>query len=260
LKQILDDADYRKFTDYGFGGRARGFVNQLWQRGLAPGRYFKDWLTDHLTVSPLAKTKNTRELRFRDVVRADLPEDLTDEERGRARYRLRVIGSDISSGRMLVLPDDIDGFKRGKTGPDYEKDELLLVDAARMSMSYPYLYTPVTLYGTDARPHFVVEGGPLSNFSGSSTSPARSARPLSSPTRRRARISSGSATAGVPNRPRPRRLDRRSQAGGDARRFGSRARSRSTSHAQNVAAFPSAPTDRARCDCYAAVASAPVAA
>ena len=33
-----------------------------------------------------------------------------------------------------------------------------------MSMSYPYLYTPVTLDGNDGRPHFVVDGGLLSNF------------------------------------------------------------------------------------------------
>lgn len=179
LRKILDDADYRKFTDYGLGGRARGFVNQLWQRGLAPGRYFTEWLSAHLAESPLAKSRNTRELRFGDVVRTDLPENLTDEQRRRARYRLRVIASDISSSRMLVLPDDIDEFKRGKTGPGYDKDQLLLVEAARMSMSYPYLYTPVTLYGKDGRPHFIVDGGLLSNFpvwlfdSGSERPPAR---------------------------------------------------------------------------------------
>jgi NTE family protein len=179
LRQILDDADYRKFTDYGFGGRARGFVNQFWQRGLAPGRYFSGWLAEHLAGSPLAKSRNTRELRFGDVVRTDLPENLTEEQKRRARYRLRVIGSDISSGRMLVLPDAIEGFRRGKEGPAYALDDLLLVEAARMSMSYPYLYTPVTLWAEDGRPHFVVDGGLLSNFpvwlfdSGSDRPPAR---------------------------------------------------------------------------------------
>ncbi len=180
LKRILDDADYRKFTDYGFGGRARGFVNQFWQRGLAPGRYFMDWLAAHLAESPLAKSRKTRELRFRDVVRTDLPENLTEEQARRARYRLRVIASDISSSRMLVLPDDIQGFRRGKDGPDCEPDELLLVEAVRMSMSYPYLYTPVTLWAKgEGRPHFVVDGGLLSNFpvwlfdSGSDRPPAR---------------------------------------------------------------------------------------
>jgi NTE family protein len=39
----------------------------------------------------------------------------------------------------------------------------LLVDAVRMSMSYPYLFTPVRLW-REGKPHFIVDGGLLSNF------------------------------------------------------------------------------------------------
>ena len=50
-------------------------------------------MTAQLAESPLARSKGVRELRFRDVVRTDLPENLSDEQRRRALYRLRVIGS-----------------------------------------------------------------------------------------------------------------------------------------------------------------------
>jgi NTE family protein len=169
---------YRQFADYGFGGLPRGVVNSLWMRGLAPGRFFTRWLEGHLAESPLGKTLDGREPTFVDVVRKDLPADLTDDERRRALYRLRVIASDVTAGRMLVLPHDVEGFSLTKSGPKLTPDTLTLTQAVRMSMSFPFLYTPVILWeGT--RPHFIVDGGLLSNFpvwlfdSGGTRRPAR---------------------------------------------------------------------------------------
>ena len=169
---------YRQFADYGFGGLPRGIVNSLWMRGLAPGRVFTNWLKGHLAESPLGKTLDGREPTFADVVREDLPSDLTDDERRRALYRLRVIASDVTAGRMLVLPHDIEGFSLTKGGQKLTPETLTLTQAVRMSMSFPFLYTPVTLW-EGARPHFIVDGGLLSNFpvwlfdSGGTRRPAR---------------------------------------------------------------------------------------
>jgi NTE family protein len=179
LRRILDEAEYRRFADYGRGGIARGFLRSLRERGLAPGKYFTDWLSGHLAASPLAKERGVEELSFRDVVRDDLPPDLTEAQLRRARYRLRVIGSDVSTGRMLVLPDDVAGFRRSRGGEPLQADAVRLVDGVRISMSFPYLYTPVTLYGPNDRPHYIVDGGLLSNFpvwlfdSGGDRPPAR---------------------------------------------------------------------------------------
>jgi NTE family protein len=63
---------------------------------------------------------------------------------------------------MLILPDDIEQYT-DKDGKKLAKDELPIVDAVRMSMSYPYLFDPVTLY-KGGRPHYIVDGGLLSNF------------------------------------------------------------------------------------------------
>jgi NTE family protein len=159
-RELLFATDYRRFPDYGFGGKyVSGVFNAVVRmRGLAPGNAFRDWLGSAFRNSPLA----TADPRFGDLVRTDLPSHLSDEERARARYRLRVVASDVSNGRMLVLPDDVVQYEDGD-GRRYDTDEFPVVEAVRMSMSIPILFTPVMLR-RDGRPAFVVDGGLLSNF------------------------------------------------------------------------------------------------
>jgi NTE family protein len=153
-----------RYADYGWPGKIRGLLwNQFRMRGLAPGAFFKRWLEERIAESPLAEEVEETELRFKHVVRTDLPAGLSDEEQRRARYRLQVIASDVTGGRMLVMPHDVAGYSLAKGDSPIEPDELLLADAVRMSMSYPYLFAPVTLW-KDGKPHFVVDGGLLSNF------------------------------------------------------------------------------------------------
>lgn len=162
LERIMT-VDYRRFADYGVGGVARGLLNSLWMRGLAPGRFFERWLEQHLADSPLGRSLGGRQPTFADVRRTDLPASLSDAQRERVLYRLQVIASDITAGRMLVLPHDIASFSLSRNGPRVDPEELTLVQAVRMSMSFPFLYNPVTLWDGD-RPHYVVDGGLLSNF------------------------------------------------------------------------------------------------
>jgi predicted acylesterase/phospholipase RssA len=88
--------------------------------------------------------------------------DLTEEERARVRYRLRVIASDVSEGRMLVLPDDIEDYE-DEDGRPLTRDTFPIARAVRMSMSFPYFFEPVTLR-RNGEPHLIVDGGLLSNF------------------------------------------------------------------------------------------------
>jgi NTE family protein len=184
LRSILEDAVYGEFADFGWPGKLRGVLwNQLWSRGMAPGRYFVEWLEKWIAESPLAKSLGKDKLTFGDLRRDDLPFDLSAELRERAIYRLRVIASDISGARMLVLPQDIEKLeyyrKEGRSFVRYEADSLDLAEAVRMSMSYPFLFRPVVLYDIRRRPHYVVDGGVLSNFpvwlfdSGGDRPPAR---------------------------------------------------------------------------------------
>ena len=169
LKMILADAKYPEFADCGFGGKwVGGLYSAVFRRrGLAPGNYFKEWLSEQLAASPLARELGKTELTFADVRRRDLPPreelpDITDAQYARATYRLHVITSDVTSGRMAILPDDLPRYE-DEHGTPLEKDSFPIVDAVRMSMSYPFLFAPVTLY-QGGKPYYMVDGGLLSNF------------------------------------------------------------------------------------------------
>ena len=102
LREVLEHTEYRRFADYGFGGRwIGGLRNALRSRGIARGEYFREWLGERLArVGARQPGCDVR----RHRPRTDLPADLPEEQREKARYRLRVIASDITAGRMMVLP------------------------------------------------------------------------------------------------------------------------------------------------------------
>jgi NTE family protein len=62
----------------------------------------------------------------------------------------------------VILPDDLPAYE-DHHGKPFDKDSFPVVDAVRMSMSYPFLFNPVTLH-KDGKPYYVVDGGLLSNF------------------------------------------------------------------------------------------------
>jgi NTE family protein len=160
LREVLEHTEYRRFADYGFGGRwIGGLRNALRSRGIARGEYFREWLGERLAESELRNSDAT----FADIARRDLPADLPEAQREKARYRLRVIASDVTAGRMMVLPDDLGEYSETPDGPPIEVGAFKLADAVRMSMSFPFFFNPVTLY-RDGRPHLIVDGGVLSNF------------------------------------------------------------------------------------------------
>jgi NTE family protein len=169
LEQILSVARYPRFADSGPGGMFVGGVfNALFRmRGLAPGRFFEEWMSEQLAASPLARELGKSELTFADLRRRDLPPrselpGISEEQYERAMFRLQVIASEVSSGQMLVLPHDLPNYT-DTAGRPLDRDTFPVVDAVRMSMSFPFLFTPVALY-QDGKPHWVVDGGLLSNF------------------------------------------------------------------------------------------------
>lgn len=169
LQRILAEAEYPRFADCGTGGMwLGGLFNAVFRlRGLAPAAYFVDWLRERLAASPLATELGKSELTFGDVKRRDLRPigelpGVTPEKYERATYRLHVIASDVTTGRMLILPDDLPDYE-DEHGTPLDRDSFPLVDAVRMSMSYPFLFTPVVLH-RQSKPVYVVDGGLLSNF------------------------------------------------------------------------------------------------
>ena len=79
----------------------------------------------------------------------------------RYRYKLHIIATDLSRGRMLVLPDDLPSY--GLNPNDFE-----VAEAVRMSMSAPFFFYASRLRWKNeldrVRESVVVDGGVLSNF------------------------------------------------------------------------------------------------
>jgi NTE family protein len=118
-------------------------LNILRHRGIYKGAFFQEWMAKRLGEKGITK--------FGQLVE----EDADEPER---TYRLRVIASDVTHRRLLVLPDDA-----GHLGVD--PDELEIAYAVRMSMSIPFFFEPVTHKNEQTgEEHLIVDGGMLSNF------------------------------------------------------------------------------------------------
>ncbi len=143
LKQIINDLDFSTLEDSPWTGHipiVGSLIDEIFHKGLYKGDAFLNKMRDLLQ----AKKKYT----FRDFIDPEYPND------PRYHFMLQVVASDISRGRMLVLPRDINSNDYGM-----EPEDLDVALAVRMSMSIPYFFEPVKL-----KESYIVDGGLLSNF------------------------------------------------------------------------------------------------
>jgi NTE family protein len=147
LKNIIGSVDYLRFKDKsGLGSLplVGSLTCLLWEKGIYAGKYFESWLRE------LLARKNVRT--FKDLI----IDEFQDDER--YRFKLRVIASDITNGRMLALPQDISQY-------GIKPEDMDVASAVRMSMSIPFFFRPVGIQSQpDKKTSFVVDGGVLSNF------------------------------------------------------------------------------------------------
>ncbi len=108
------------------------WLKLYWSMGLYKGDALELWIKEILA------RKNIRTFA-----------DLADKQ-------LRVIASDLTNGRLMVLPDDL---------PQYNIDpnQFSVARAIRMSCSVPFFFQPITLR-TVGEKRIIVDGGVLSNF------------------------------------------------------------------------------------------------
>ena len=175
-------------------------------RGLAPGNYFHEWMSEQLAASPLAKELGKTELTFADVKRRDLPPrsevpDITDEQYERARYRLHVIGvrgderaDAAAAGRAAELPGQAGQAARQGHLPDRRRR----ADEHELSVPVPRRSSSTR---TASRTTSSTAGCSRTSRSGSSTARTRSARRGASGC-----IRARAATEGLPHRAIPRPL------------------------------------------------------
>jgi NTE family protein len=140
----MQGLDYTKFRDQGLldhlgiGGKT---ASLLFEKGIYEGDYARKWLASQLEALGV---RTFKDLRLTEPWAKDLPPE--------QRYKLVVIVSDVSRGRMVRLPWDYHAY-------GLDPDEQSVADAVRASMSIPFFYEPVNLKG-----NYLVDGGLLSNF------------------------------------------------------------------------------------------------
>lgn len=183
LDRLMRESDehgckgYERFKDKSLLDRIPGLGPALslgFEKGIYEGRFFEGWLRG------LLEKKNKRT--FADLLN---PEHAADLKNSPYRYCLRVIASDISLRRLLVLPQDIVNYEEFNSDPD----QVDIAHAVRMSMSIPFFFEPVQLtclpdrfprteqeqlqesstgkkisFTSEQRSSYIVDGGILSNF------------------------------------------------------------------------------------------------
>lgn len=147
LKEIMSALDYNRFKDLGLLDRVPligKFASLAFEKGIYEGNYFEGWMRE------LLRQKGVQT--FGDLIIDEFKNDPA------YRFKLNVIASDITRGRLLVLPQDIAEF-------GVRPEDLNVASAVRMSMSIPFFYEPVTLKDMKTGlTSYIVDGGLLSNF------------------------------------------------------------------------------------------------
>ncbi|WP_181350083.1 patatin-like phospholipase family protein [Thalassobacillus sp. CUG 92003] len=137
LEDHLKTIDYNLFIDPPFIEKMLPFTKWLmlyFRMGLYKGEQLEAWLSDILMLKGV-RTFN------------DLPEG-----------SLKVVCSDLTLGRILVIPDDLREFY------NIDPKTFSVAKAVRMSAGLPYYFMPVKLTGKAGRKSLIVDGGLLSNF------------------------------------------------------------------------------------------------
>lgn len=148
LRQLLHEVDYGAFADVGlldrFGPVGVG-LSVVLEKGIYEGAHLRRWLGERLAELGVET--------FGDLRREDPDSHLPVEH----RYRLVVMVSDVSRGRLVRLPWDY---------PDYglDPDAQRVTDAVFASAAVPLFYEPPRLEHRDGQVSWLVDGGLLSNF------------------------------------------------------------------------------------------------
>jgi NTE family protein len=128
LHDLLFDTDFSKFEDFPPGGKLFGGAkNLILHHGLAHGTAFRDWFE------------------------AELGGATFEQVRSGDDWSLKLVAVDVTNQALLLLPDDLAYYRETADGPTIDPNGFSIAHAARMSMSIPYFFEPVTLYREQVR-------------------------------------------------------------------------------------------------------------
>ena len=139
LRQLFS-FDFSKIDDRG-GPFGLGVIANYFRHGIARGRALSAWIDDLLKNAP------TRAESF-----------------GELGGRLKVVGSDLVHGRIVVFPDDVDKYL-DPDGRPYVAEEFPIATAVRISAGYPGFFPPIPLRdAATGKDGALVDGGVVSGF------------------------------------------------------------------------------------------------
>ena len=145
IHKIAMDLDLRRLADRSLIG-SLPIVGPIVEAVFGLGVYEGDALLSILRDLLGAKGVRT----FGDLV-------ISGQSDPRYRFRARVVASDISRGRFLALPQDVEQY-------GLRPEDVDVALAVRMSSSTPFIFKPVKLRDPAGETHVVVDGALLSNF------------------------------------------------------------------------------------------------
>jgi NTE family protein len=166
MLDLMKKTNFGSFADFPLHSKLVGCGRLVVRHGMAPGNAFETWFDGVLEGA-----------KFGSVYK---PAHNGDPE----SWFLKLIACDVTSRRLLVLPDDLKDYRDPKTGAQIEPNDFPIARAARMSMSIPYFFQPVELLDEQRARCLIVDGGTLSNFPVwlFDVDPAVARRPPSRPT------------------------------------------------------------------------------
>ncbi|USK32514.1 patatin-like phospholipase family protein [Bacillus sp. F19] len=132
---MMDDMDLRKFLERNpsiLPFKFMKWLNIYWRLGLYKGGKLEEWIA--------GKLKERGVSTFGDLRHGSL----------------KIVASDLTNGRILVLPDDLPRY-------GLVPERFSVARAVLMSCSLPYFFEPVKLTSAEGT-NIVVDGGVLSNF------------------------------------------------------------------------------------------------
>lgn len=135
IEELLDELDFISLLDPKktiFPMPLMKWLHLYWRLGLYQGKALENWFLEKLAHKGVYS--------FSDI----------------APGRLKLIASDLTNGKIIVLPDDLEKYG---VSPDF----FPVARALRMSCSIPFFYEPVKLKDNQGDT-IVVDGGVLSNF------------------------------------------------------------------------------------------------
>ncbi|SHI67950.1 NTE family protein [Clostridium amylolyticum] len=158
IKSIMKETDFKSFMDINklCIPKIHNLLNLILKNGIYQGDYLKAWMDKLL----LRKIKNPikDKVTFKDLIIPNEKGVLLNNPKYKKKYKLHLMASDITRGRLMILPEDIADY-----GVNPEDFEVSL--AIRMSCSIPFYFKPVYFKNqVNKKKSVIVDGGVLSNY------------------------------------------------------------------------------------------------